>query len=264
MSDRPTPRKVVEVDDTFWNIRDSFRLGGVLNIGTQASLVKLASGKFVMLDACRLDGPTRAWIADNTDGGADIEAVLHLHPFHTVHVKSLHELYPEAAIYGTARHVETAPDLPWQALRTESAALHDKYAADFDFMIPRGTDFISSNPKLHFSSVLAFHKPSRTLHVDDTLLYIVLPPVIRLLKRDMTRFHMTLGKVLEKREGAAADFRAWAGELIERAGEVDNLCAAHSAVLLGRENNGASIAERIEGALRRAEKTLAAHERKSR
>lgn len=261
MSDS-TPRKVIAVGDGFWNIRDSFRLGGVLDIGTQASLVELASGAFVMLDACGLDGETREWIGEKTDGGAAIEAVLHLHPFHTVHVRSLHELYPDAKLYGTARHRELADDLPWQDLKTEDPELHQRYAGDFDFSIPRGVDFISKDPKLHFSSVLAFHKRSRTLHVDDTVLFLKLPPVIRWFKRDMTRFHMTLPKVLEKRAGAASDFRAWAGELIERCAEVDNLCAAHNSVLLGRDNKGASIVERLEGALRRVEGKLAAHEKR--
>ena len=35
----------------FWNIRGSFRLGGLLDIGTQCSLVQLNSGKFIFLDS---------------------------------------------------------------------------------------------------------------------------------------------------------------------------------------------------------------------
>jgi hypothetical protein len=263
LTDNPTPHSVIAVADGFWNIRDSFRIAKIVNIGTHASLVRRESGKFVLLDACALSDETRAWIADTTNGGEDIEAVLHLHPFHTVHVTSAHELYPGARLYGTQRHRDKLPDLPWESLRTEDADLHGEFAADFDFSIPRGVDFISDNDRLHFSSVLAFHKPTKTLNVDDTVLYIKLPPLLRLLKRDMTRFHMTLPKVLEKRKDAAADFRTWAAELIERCREVDNLCAAHSAVLLGRHNRGASIAERLEGALRRVEGKLAAHEKRS-
>jgi hypothetical protein len=262
VTDTPRPPSIIEVDDSFWNIRGSFRIGGILDIGTQASLVRRASGKFVFLDACALKDDARAWIAAKTNGGADIEAILHLHPFHTVYAKAHHQLYPGARLYGTARHVEALPDLPWQDLRTEDSALHELFAGDLEFSIPRGVDFISKNPKLHFSSVLAFHPASKTLHVDDTVLYIKLPPVIRLFKKDTTRFHMTLARVLQRREGAAEEFREWAGELIERCRDVDNLCAAHSAALLGRHNQGASIAERLEGALAAVDKKLTAHARR--
>jgi hypothetical protein len=261
LSGAPSPRNVIEVADGFWNIRGSFMIGGVFDLGTHASLVRRASGKFVLLDACALPEATRKWIDGQTRGGADLEAILHLHPFHTLHVRAVHEIYPHAKLYGTARHVEKLQDLPWDALRTEGAALHEAFREDFDFSVPRGTDFISKNDKLHFASVLAFHRASKTLHVDDTLLYMRLPLLLRLFGSDVTRLHPTLDKVLEPRAGAAADFRAWARELVERTREVENLCAAHSTVLLGRHNEGASISERIEAAVRKVEGKLVAHER---
>ena len=46
---------IIKVADTFWNIRGSFKLGGRIDIGTQASLVQLASGNFVFLDAYAFD-----------------------------------------------------------------------------------------------------------------------------------------------------------------------------------------------------------------
>ncbi len=36
---------IIEVADGFWNIRGSFEIGGVVEIGTQASLVKRSNGK---------------------------------------------------------------------------------------------------------------------------------------------------------------------------------------------------------------------------
>jgi hypothetical protein len=261
MSSDQRPPQIVEVGDGFSNIRGSFNVGP-LDIGTHASLVRLASGKLVLLDACDFTEETSAWIGEQTRGKGDLEAILHLHPFHTLHVRAVHERFPGAALYGTARHRERDPELPWQALGTEDPELHALFAADFDFTVPRGVDFISANDKLHFSSVLAIHRASRTLHVDDTLLYFRLPWPARLVVRDVTRFHPTLAKVLERRPGAAADFRAWASELIDRARDLENLCAAHGAVLLGRKNRGPSIAERIEKALARLEPKLGAHERR--
>ena len=66
----------------FWSIRGDLRIGGVLNVGTQASLVRLRTGRFVMLDSYPLSGAIRDTVMDLTDGGRAVEAVLNLHPFH--------------------------------------------------------------------------------------------------------------------------------------------------------------------------------------
>jgi len=250
------------VADGFWNIRGSFVIAGIYDLGTQASLVRRASGKFVLLDACAISDETKRWIHELTRDGEDLEAILHLHPFHTLHVRSLHASYPRAKLHGTARHRDKLADLPWEPLLTEEAALHEAYREDLGFSVPRGVDFIPKNEDLHFASVLAFHHASRTLHVDDTLLYMRLPWPVRFFKPDVTRLHPTLGAVLERRAGAVADFRAWARELVERTRDVQNLCAAHSTTLLAGKNDGASIGARVEAAVRGVEGKLAAHERK--
>ena len=36
--------RILKLSADFWNIRGSFKLGGLLDIGTQASLLRLASG----------------------------------------------------------------------------------------------------------------------------------------------------------------------------------------------------------------------------
>lgn len=255
-------RPVIEVDDGFWNLRGSFKLGGIVELGTHMSLVRLASGRYLALDACNLVPETRALIDEKTRGGEDLEAVLHLHPFHTLHARSLHKLYPRAKLYGTARHHEQLADLPWEALKTEDLALHAHFAADLDFTVPRGVDLVTPDPKVHFSSVLAIHRPTQTLHVDDTIMYVPLPGPLRLFAHDLTRFHPALSGALRRERGATDAFRSWARELIERAATIRNLCAAHTSTLLARENKGLPIAERIEDALRRVEGTLRAHERK--
>jgi hypothetical protein len=261
MPENQLPRGVCAVESGFWNIRGSFKVGGVIDIGTQMSVVRRADGKFVLLDACALEPDAQAWLDALTHGGDDVAAVLHLHPFHTLHVRGLHAAFPKAQLYGTGRHLNRMPELPWQELCTETPELHRLFADDLDFSVPRGVDFVPADENLHFSSVLAFHRASKTLHVDDTLLYFRMPPVVRLVKRDVTWLHPTLPKVLQRRPGAVAEFRDWAGELVERSHSVRNLCAAHAAVLLGRKNKGASVTERIEGALRKVEPKLVAHAR---
>lgn len=261
MSTPSLPADVIEVGDGFWNIRGSFKIGGIVDVGTQASLVRTGEG-YLILDACELKDETRGWLDAQTDGGRRVRAVLHLHPFHTVFARRLHERYPKAPLYGTARHAAKLPGLPWEMLRTEDPALHARFADDLAFSVPRGVDFIPDNESLHFTSVLAFHPASKTLHVDDTLIYMELPRLLRSLKRDLLRLHPTLPKVLERRPGAVADFREWTRDLVERCRSMDNLCAAHSAVLLGRHHRGPPLAERVQAAVDAVSGKLAAHERK--
>ena len=257
-----TPNNVIAVGEGLHNLRGKLVVRGILPVGTQASLVRRKNGKYLLLDAIALDDETRQWIRSQTDGGNAIEAVLHLHPFHTIFVESFHEAFPKAKLYGTARHHKRAPGLKWEAERTDEPALHEMFADDLDFMVPRGVHLIPTNENLHFSSVLAFHRASKTLHVDDTLNFVRLPFPFSLFKKEMLGFHPTLARVLEERAGAASDFRAWAQELVERLGSVENLCAAHTTTLLARDVEGPSIAERVSAAARGLEGKLAAHEAK--
>ncbi|MBT8470530.1 MAG: hypothetical protein KJN97_17420, partial [Deltaproteobacteria bacterium] len=131
------------------------------------------------------------------------------------------------------------------------------------FSVPRGVDFISSNENVHFSSVLVRHRASKSIHVDDTLMYIRFPKAARVLGRtDSMTFHPTLGKALEKRAGAALEFRQWAEGLAERWRDATNVCAAHTAALTAAKNRGASIHDRILDALNKANRTLNAHGKK--
>ena len=87
-------------------LRGSLRLGGIVDIGTQCALVRLASGNFVFLDSYPLTDAIRAQVDALTDGGTKVEAILNLHPFHTLHCEWMHSAFPQAKLYGTARHVD--------------------------------------------------------------------------------------------------------------------------------------------------------------
>ena len=255
--------KILRIADNFWNIRGSFKIAGVIDIGTQASLIRGQNGKFVFLDSYTLDGAARQEIDQLTNDGKDLEAVLNLHPFHTVHVPRMHARYPHARHYGTARHLSKFPELEWQQTCTEDTELHTMFADDFEFSVPRGVDFISANENVHFSSVLVFHRTSRTIHVDDTLMYIRLPLLMRFFGlSDAMSFHPTLSKALEKRPGAAQEFSQWAEELMERWHDVENLCAAHTATLVAQDDNESSIHDRMIKALLKVRSTLDTHEQK--
>jgi hypothetical protein len=226
-------------------------------------LIRRENGKFVFLDSYTLGGAVRKEVDELTNAGEDVEAVLNLHPFHTIHVPKMHERYPNARHFGTARHLSKFPELEWQALRTEDPELHSMFSRELDFSVPRGVDFISDDENLHFSSVLAYHRTSRTIHVDDTLMYIRLPLLIHFFGlTDAMSFHPTLSKVLEKREGAVHDFNQWAEELAEQWQDAENLCAAHTATLIAEDDSETSIQDRILKALAKVQSTLKSHERK--
>jgi hypothetical protein len=256
-------KSIIEVDRHFWNIRGSFRVAGLLDLGTQASLVRLGSGKFVLLDAYSFPRAAQADIHILTGGAEQLEAILNLHPFHTMHVEALHERYPHARLYGTERHHARFPALPWQPERSESPALHRLYRDDFAFSVPRGVDFISVDEHIHFASVLAYHRHSNTIHSDDTFNHVRAARLLAPLGlASPVSLHPTLARALQPRAGAAAEFRAWANTLISEWGHCQNLCAAHTGPWLGRDHPGASLKALLTEALARAEGTLATHERK--
>ncbi|MBX7495470.1 hypothetical protein K3172_06320 [Qipengyuania sp. 6B39] len=223
---------IEQLAEGFWRITGEVRIGGVVDIGTQCSLVRLASGNFVFLDSYTLPATVRQQVDPLTEGGEKIEAILNLHPFHTLHCEWMHSAYPDAALYGTARHIAKFPDLPWQDTRCEEVALHESYNEDFAFSVPRGVPLVCDDESVHFSSVLALHRASGTLHVDDTLVYLEKGfPLSMLPMTGRLDFHPTLAKALQQRADAADDFRQWAIDLgIDWAG-TKRIAAAHNAVL---------------------------------
>lgn len=253
---------IIDLGNGFWTLRGSFRLFGVLDVGTQAALVRRRSGAFVLLDSYTLDGPVKAAVMDLTGNGQKVEAILNLHPFHTVHCARMHRDFPAARLYGTARHARRAPDLPWQALHTDDPQLQALFADDLQFSVPRGVDFISADETVHFSSVLAYHPASRTIHADDTLTYVQFGAPLGWLIPERVSFHPTLARALEKRAGAAADFRAWAQALASGWKDAENLCAAHNRLFQPGKTGGLPLAQQIAAALARVEGKLAAHGRR--
>lgn len=242
--------ELIRVGDGFYNIRGSFKLAGLIDIGTQASLVQLQRGDFVLLDSYPLTGELARRVLELTDQGRAVRAILNLHPFHTTHVAATAEQFPRAMLYGTLRHKQQAPSLNWQPLHTDDQALHDQFAGDLTFSVPRGVDLIPHSSALHFASVLAVHNASRTLHVDDTLSWSSLP-----LMQGLS-FHPTLRFALHKRPGAAAAFRSWAEQLASTCAGLQHLCTAHARKLPQLEN---SIEHSVNEALGRISGMLDTH-----
>lgn len=175
----------------------------------------------------------------------------------------MHEDFPNAKLYGTDRHVKLAPELPWEKVRVDNPSLHKIYSNDLEFSVPRGVDFISKNERVHFSSVLAYHKASKTIHVDDTFMYLKLPFLLRLFgNKARLSLHPTLTQALEKRAGAANEFRQWCEELASNWSDAQAVCAAHTAPLLGKRKSTSIVETQILDALARVSAKLDDHQDK--
>ena len=225
--------KIIDLGAGFWNIRGTFRLGGVLNIGTQCSLVKLSSGKFVFLDSYTLTDDVRAQIMALTNNGQDVEAVLNLHPFHTVHCAQMAKDFPQAIFYGSSRHHKKVPEVQWAKDLVESAAVAKRYP-ELKFSISQGIHYIAPNEMIHAGSLLAFHPASKSLHVDDTFM----SPPTKLLEAVLPELllHPTTKKALQNETNAGKEYCDWASNLAHEWREVRNFCAAHSYLVKFKED----------------------------
>ena len=224
--------KIIDLGAGFWNIRGTFRLGGVLNIGTHCSLVKLTSGKFVFLDSYTLTDDLRAQVMALTNNGQDVEAVLNLHPFHTVHCAQMAKDFPQAIFYGSRRHHKKIPEVQWAEDLVESDAVAERYS-ELKFSISEGIHYISPNEMIHAGSLLAFHPASKSLHVDDTFM----SPPTKLLEAVLPELllHPTTKKALKDEPDAGKQYCDWATNLAHEWREVRNFCAAHSYLVKFKE-----------------------------
>lgn len=217
--------KIHDLGAGFWNIRGSFRVGGVLNIGTQCSLIQLTSGNFIFLDSYTLSGDVRDEVMTLTDHGQKVEAVLNLHPFHTIHCEQMAEDFPQATFYGSSRHHKQVPEVQWSDDLVESEAVAQRYP-ELEFSIVRGIDYISSNDMVHAGSLLAYHPASKSLHVDDTFM----SPPTKILEAILPELilHPTTKKALKDKPNAGRQYCDWATNLAHEWHDVRNFCAAHS------------------------------------
>src|SRR5690606_35548829 len=179
-----------QLAENFWNIRGTQRVAGVLDVGTHMSVVRRNDGRFVLIDAAPLDEAGRSALLALTDGGALVDVVMHVHPFHTLHVEPMHRLFPAARLYGTRRHRRLAPSLPWSGDPVESWEVNHPLVDVFDLSVPEGVDFVCLDERVHVASVLVRHRPSAIVHVDDTLNVLAAPGVLgRLFGQSSLRMH---------------------------------------------------------------------------
>jgi hypothetical protein len=246
-----------QLADGFWNCRGSFRIGGILDVGTQMSVVRRGNGRFLVLDSYELGESAKAALVRLTDHGRLIDAIINLHPFHTLHCDALHAWFPQARLIGTRRHHKQLPNLPWADDAIEDAATQDMFADDLDFAMPDGTDLVTADDRVHAASVLARHRRTGIVHVDDTLMVLAAPGRLgAMLPQSTLRFHPMLSKALRPGAGAADAFAAWVRDLAARWADTPIVCAAHSAV---RRLPPGGWQDEVLGALARVGPVLARH-----
>ncbi len=192
-----------------------------------------------------------------TDQGSRIEAVLNVHPFHTVHCETLREMLPNARLIGTRRHHQKLSHLRWDLDLIEDKATQQQFSDCLDFSIPAGVEFIPEDESIHVSSVLVRHGESGIVHVDDTLMYLDMPALLEKFGAGpKLRFHPKLADGLQKRPGAADDFAAWARSLALDWDNISIICAAHKGIMQLADSD---FREAIEVALDHSSGTLEKH-----
>ena len=246
-----------QLADTFWNFRGSFKIAKVLDIGTHMSLVRRESGRYILLDSYNIDEAGQRQLLALTNGGSAIDAIINVHPFHTLHCRAMYDLVPSARLIGTRRHLVEASDLPWETSTIETPQTQEEFSEDLDFSIPDGVHLVPDDESVHAGSVLVRHKKSGIVHVDDTINVLAAPGIAgRVLPQSALKFHPALPKALIKEPGAADAFASWAESIAETWSDTKIVCAAHSAVR--RLPAGGWTAE-ILAALEDQHKVLARH-----
>ncbi|WP_367111527.1 hypothetical protein [uncultured Psychrobacter sp.] len=224
--------KIYDLGAGFWSIRGSFVRNGMIDIGNQSALIKLQSGKFILLDSYTLTGEVREQVMALTNNGQDIEAVLNVHPFHTVHCARVAKDFPHATFYGSARHHKEVPEVDWSDDYVESEAVAQRYP-ELEFSVPKGIYYIAPDDSVHSGSLLVFHPASQSLYVDDTF---EIPPS-KLFNEIQAgiNLHATTLKALKDEPDAGKNYCDWATDLAHKWREIRNFCGAHSGLVVFEE-----------------------------
>lgn len=244
----PHFKHFVEIAPGFWNLRAPFFvLGGTLNLGTHMSVVDLGDGRFVAIDCTELTAAAAAELAELTEGGDALVAVLTTHPFHTLAIPSLHALYPstaDRAWYGCPRHLlkctvdKSGRPIRWAGDLNECATRR-KFEPQLRMAIPAGGEFVDPTPptRNHLSTVLVLHAASRTVHVDDCLNWVegmgLLARFAGMPNRTLHFHPSLLHSGLRPTQAAPRAFRDWVQATLLDDWQYDNLATAHNGVLLG-------------------------------
>lgn len=227
-----------QIGPGFWNVRAPFKLFKIVDIGTHMSVIQLRSGNFLVIDTVEMNDELKKELDVLTNNGTKIEAVVGVHPFHTLAFPGFYKLYPDAKYYGTPRHIRNLKDIKWAGQLDNNKESLSKWEPEVELRIPAGAEYIDPQPEKsnHFISVFVHHRDSKTLHVDDTLMYGENPGLMLKLfgmKAGSTMFHPSIkNSGLYPTAEAPLQFRDWMNQLLKD-WNFENLCTAHIGVKSG-------------------------------
>lgn len=229
--------RLLDIGHGFYNLRGSFTFAaGFIDIGTHMSLIRLSTGRFLVLDTCDFNETDHRRIKELTNDGDLIDAVVATHPFHTMYFVPFQKKFPNPQIkyYGTPRHIRRINEIAWTGDISEDVNLKLWESEGIFMRIPAGGNFINSAEDNHFSGLFVYHQPSKTLFNDDTLLYFDHPGfVLRCLGKCQGRLEFwDLKKGLNPTKEAPSEFQAFM-EGVLRDWDFENLVAAHTGNIVG-------------------------------
>jgi len=224
--------EIYDLGAGFWSIRGSFIKNGIIDIGVQCALIKRPSGRFIFLDSYTLTGDLRQQVMALTNEGRDVEAVLNVHPFHTVHCAQMAQDFPQATFYGSSRHPQQVPEVSWADDLVESDAVAERYP-ELQFSIPKGIHYIAPDENVHASSLLVYHPASQSIYVDDT--FEIPPSKLFNAVQPNLGLHPTTKKALKTEQNAGKHYCDWAVDLAHEWRNVRHFCGAHSGLMVFEE-----------------------------
>ncbi len=220
--------EIYDLGQGFWSIRGSFIKNGIMDIGVQSALIKLSSGRFIFLDSYTLTGEVRQQVMALTNDGRDVEAVLNVHPFHTIYCAQMAKDFPQAIFYGSSRHHAKVPDVSWSEDLVESDAVTTRYT-ELEFSLPKGIYYISPNENVHASSLLVYHPASQSLYIDDT--FEIPPSKLFHAVQPSLGLHPTTKQALIDEATASEQYCDWATNLAHAWRDARYFCGAHSGLV---------------------------------
>ena len=131
-------------------------------------------------------------------------------------------------------------DVPWAGTIDDPSNVK-KWQPELSFAVTPCCDYENADfdGSHHVMSVLAFHQPSKTLHIDDTFTYFNAPKKFPLnllpIKTDDVLFNFNLKKILRnsKTPNAMLVYRDWYRNEVLNKWDIENAVFAHDGVLLG-------------------------------
>lgn len=104
------------------------------------SVIRISNGNFLVIDTVAMNDKLKTDLDELTHNGTKIEAVIAVHPFHTLAYSAFYKAYPGVKYYGTPRHLRKLTDIQWagQLDDVENKELLSKWTPEVELRIPAG------------------------------------------------------------------------------------------------------------------------------